>query len=191
MKILLYLLLISSLLACGNKKSDQKHESIDSTYITQGNALAKISFETISGELKRAMQNGGIEHALKYCNENAYPLTDSLSKANQVSIKRVSNLYRNPNNKADKIEEFMIKGFGNDLNEKKKITPRLVLKDDSVIFYKAIIMQPLCLTCHGQPDKDLAFSTDTLIQRLYPRDKAIGYEVNQVRGLWRIGFKKN
>jgi hypothetical protein len=191
MKMLLYLLLISSLLACGNKKSDQKHESIDSTYITQGNALVKISFETISGELKRAMQNGGIEHALKYCNENAYPLTDSLSKANQVSIKRVSNLYRNPNNKADKIEEFMIKGFGNDLNEKKEITPRLVLKDDSVIFYKAILTQPLCLTCHGQPDKDLAFSTDTLIQRLYPRDKAIGYEVNQVRGLWRIGFKKN
>lgn len=191
MKMLLYLLLISSLLACGNKKSDQKHESIDSTYITQGNALVKISFETISGELKHAMQNGGIEHALKYCNENAYPLTDSLSKANQVSIKRVSNLYRNPNNKADKIEEFMIKGFGNDLNEKKEITPRLVLKDDSVIFYKAIIMQPLCLTCHGQPNKDLAFSTDTLIQRLYPRDKAIGYQVNQVRGLWRIGFKKN
>lgn len=153
--------------------------------------MARISFETISGELKHAMQNGGIEHALKYCNENAYPLTDSLSKANQVSIKRVSNLYRNPNNKADKIEEFMIKGFGNDLNEKKEITPRLVLKDDSVIFYKAIIMQPLCLTCHGQPNKDLAFSTDTLIQRLYPRDKAIGYQVNQVRGLWRIGFKKN
>jgi hypothetical protein len=191
MKMLLYLLLISSLLTCGNTKSDQKHESIDSTYITQGNAVARISFETISGELKHAMQNGGIEHALKYCNENAYPLTDSLSKANQVSIKRVSNLYRNPNNKADKIEEFMIKGFGNDLNEKKEITPRLVLKDDSVIFYKAILTQPLCLTCHGQPDKDLAFSTDTLIQRLYPRDKAIGYEVNQVRGLWRIGFKKN
>lgn len=81
MKMLLYLLLISSLLACGNKKYDQKHESIDSTYITQGNALVKISFETISGELKRAMQNGGIEHALKYCNENAYPLTDFAFKS--------------------------------------------------------------------------------------------------------------
>ncbi|MDZ7649870.1 MAG: hypothetical protein U5K54_23535 [Cytophagales bacterium] len=65
MKILLYLILLSSLLACGNKKTDLKTESIDSTYVIQGNTLAKISFETISGELKRAMQNGGIEHALK------------------------------------------------------------------------------------------------------------------------------
>lgn len=191
MKLLFYFLLAFSFIACTNNKIDQNTESVDSTYITRGNALAKISFEALSGELKRAIQNGGIEHALKYCNENAYPLTDSLSQANYVSIKRVSNRYRNPGNKADKMEEFLIKGFGNDLNEEKEITPRLVLKDDSVIFYKAIITQPLCLTCHGQPEKELAFSTDTLIRRLYPRDKAIGYEANQVRGLWRIGFKKN
>lgn len=47
-------------------------------------------------------------------------ITDSLSLANQaVSIKRVSNKNRNPKNKADKMEEFLIKGFGNDLNEKR------------------------------------------------------------------------
>ncbi|MBK8290461.1 MAG: DUF3365 domain-containing protein [Flammeovirgaceae bacterium] len=191
MKMLTYFILASSLMACGSKEASQVAELIDSTYVTRGNAIAKISFETISGELKEAIQSGGIEYALKYCNENAYPLTDSLAQTNQVTIKRVSNRNRNLRNKADKMEEFLIQGFGNDLNTEKEITPRLVLKDDSVIFYKAIITQPMCLTCHGKVEKELAFSTDTLIRRLYPRDKAIGYEVNQIRGLWRIGFKKN
>jgi len=52
-------------------------------------------------------------------------------------------------------------------------------------------MQPLCLTCHGQPEKELTFQTDSLIHTLYPKDKATGYQTNQVRGLWRIGFKQN
>jgi hypothetical protein len=191
MKHLIYLIPFTLLFACGTKESTQTKEKIDSTYLKRGNAIAKISFETISGELKAALESGGIEQALRYCNVNAYPITDSLSVANQVSIRRVSNKNRNPRNKADKMEEFLIKGFGNDLNVEKELTPRLVLKDDSVIFYKAIILQPMCLTCHGQPEKELTFQTDSLIRTLYPRDKAIGYQVNQVRGLWRIGFKQN
>jgi hypothetical protein len=191
MKTLIYFLPIVVLTACGSKETSQAPERIDSTYVIRGNAIAKIAFETISGELKQAMQTGGIEYALNYCNENAYPITDSLAQAHQVSIKRVSNKNRNPRNEADKMEAFLIKGFGIDLDEGNELTPKLVLKDDTVLFYKPIITQPLCLTCHGIPGRELAFSTDTLIRKLYPRDKAIGYQNNQVRGLWRIGFKQH
>lgn len=189
MKTLIYFLLILVLAACGTKETSQVPERIDSTYVIQGNVIAKIAFETISSELKQAMQAGGIEHALNYCNENAYPITDSLARAHQVSIRRVSNKNRNPRNEANKMEEFLIKGFGIDLGEGKELTPKLVLKDDTILFYKPIITQPLCLTCHGTPERELAFRTDTLIRKLYPHDKAIGYQNNQVRGLWRIGFK--
>jgi hypothetical protein len=190
MKKYLFLIPIALLFSCGNKETSRSTEKIDSTYMIRGNAIAKISFEKISGELQKALANGDIEHALRYCNEHAYPITDSLAIANQVSIKRVSNKNRNPRNKADKMEEFLIKGFGNDLNEGINLTPKLVLKDDSVIYYKPIITQGLCLNCHGTPGKEISFSNDSLIQALYPRDKAVGYEVNQLRGLWRIGFKK-
>lgn len=191
MKTLIYFLPFVAMVACSTKETAQAPERIDSTYVIQGNAIAKIAFETISGELKQAMESGGIEYALTYCNENAYPITDSLARAHQVSIKRVSNKNRNARNEADKMEEFLIKGFGIDLDEGNELTPKLVLKDDTVLFYKPIITQPLCLTCHGTPERELAFSTDTLIRNLYPRDKAIGYQNNQVRGLWRIGFKQH
>lgn len=191
MKYFVYLLSVILFASCSKTPHESKVEKIDSTYLISGNQISKISFETISGELKQALADGGIEHALKYCNENAMPITDSLARAHQVSIKRVSNKNRNPHNKADSMEEFLIKGFGIELSEGKELIPKLVLKDDSVIYYKPIVTQALCLNCHGVPGKEITFSNDSLIQSLYPRDKAIGYQNNQLRGLWRIGFKKN
>jgi len=188
-----YIIMIPGLLfmmSCSKPLKERVTEKIDSIYFTNGNKIAKISFETISGELKKALANGGIEHALRYCNENAYPITDSLAAAHQVSIKRVSNKNRSPRNKADDMEDYLIKGFGIDLSEGKDLSPKAILKDDSVIFYKPILTQGLCLNCHGTPGKEITFSNDSLIQSLYPNDKAIGYQVNQLRGLWRIGFKK-
>jgi hypothetical protein len=178
------------LISCGQSSKEQVTEKIDSVYIQKGNLIAGISFETISGELKKALASGGIENALHYCNEHAYPITDSLSAAHQVRIKRVSNKYRNPLNKADKMEEFMIKGFGIDLSEGNELSPKVVIKDDSVIFYKPIITQALCLNCHGTPGKEITFSNDSLIRALYPQDQAVDYQANQLRGLWRIAFKK-
>lgn len=189
MKKLILLLFISVLISCNSKKTLQSYSQLDTTYISRGNAIAKISFETLSGELQKAMQEGGIDSALHYCNLRAYPLTDSLSLMHKASIKRVSTKVRNSKNKADELATFMIKGFGNDLSEGNAITPKLVLKDDSVLFFKPIITQQLCLTCHGIPGKEISFSTDSTIQKLYPKDKAVGYSNNQVRGLWRIAFK--
>jgi len=191
MKNIIYLLLVLFLASCSKAPKEQTTEKPDSTFIIKGNMIAKISFETISGALQKSLADGSIESTLRYCNEHAYPITDSLAAAQQVSIKRVSDKYRNPRNKADKMEEYLIKGFGIDLSEGNEILPKLVVKDDSVIFYKPIITQGLCLNCHGVPGKDITFSNDSLIQALYPRDKAIGYQADQLRGLWRIGFKQN
>lgn len=189
MKNLILLFALVMLISCNSKKTLQSYSQLDTTYISRGNALAKLSFETLSGELQRALQNGGIDSALHYCNLRAYPITDSLSLAHQASIKRVSTKVRNPRNKADELATFMMKGFGIDLSEGNTITPKLVLKDDSVLFFKPIVTQPLCLTCHGTPGKEVTFSTDASIQKLYPRDKAVGYKNNELRGLWRIAFK--
>lgn len=191
MKNILYLLCLILTISCSKAPQEQSAEKIDSTYIIKGNRIAKISFETISGELQKALANGSIESALRYCNVHAYPITDSLAAVYSVSIKRVSDKSRNPFNKTDKMGDFMMKGFGIDLSEGNDLSPKIVLKDDSVIFYKPIITQALCLNCHGVPGKDISFSNDSLIQALYPRDKAVGYQANQLRGLWRIGFKKN
>ena len=183
MKNILYLLCLILTISCSKAPQEQSAEKIDSTYIIKGNRIAKISFETISGELQKALANGSIESALRYCNVRAYPITDSLAAAYSVSIKRVSDKNRNPRNKTDKMGDFMMKGFGIDLSEGNDLSPKLVMKDDSVIFYKPIITQALCLNCHGVPGKDITFSNDSLIQSLYPRDKAVGVSGESIEGV--------
>lgn len=191
MKIRFGLVPLFFILSCGKQETSTTTERIDSTYVIRGNAIAKISFETISGELQKALVHGGIENALYYCNERAYPITDSLAMAHHVSIKRVSNKNRNPRNRTDKVEDYLIKGFSIELSEGKELSPKLILKDDTIVFYKPIITNALCLNCHGTPGKELTFQNDSIIRKLYPHDKAVGYSANQLRGLWRIGFAKN
>lgn len=48
----------------------------------------------------------------------------------------------------------------------------------------------MCLQCHGKPDEDIQKPTFKKIVNLYPKDKAIGYGINEVRGIWSITFNK-
>jgi uncharacterized protein (UPF0335 family) len=48
----------------------------------------------------------------------------------------------------------------------------------------------MCLKCHGTTDKQMERETYSKIKELYPNDKAIGYDVNEVRGIWSISFDK-
>ena len=48
----------------------------------------------------------------------------------------------------------------------------------------------MCLQCHGKPDKDILPNTLTKIGSLYPEDKAIGYGVDELRGIWVVEMDK-
>ena len=48
----------------------------------------------------------------------------------------------------------------------------------------------MCLQCHGNKENDISTGTLTKINTLYPKDKAIGYGINQVRGLWVVEMIK-
>jgi hypothetical protein len=184
------LLMLFVLAAC-NKRSPETvtlPESDRNELLQRGDTLSKLAFSAISGELKAALQRGGVAEALKHCNVRALPLTDSLARVHQIGLRRVSNKPRNRANKADKLEEFVIKGFTNDQNEKNPITPKLVLKQDTVLYFKPITIQALCLNCHGTPGNEVSEADDRLIRQLYPGDKAVGYKLGDVRGLWRVAF---
>ena len=45
----------------------------------------------------------------------------------------------------------------------------------------------MCLKCHG---KDIEPNVSALILKLYPNDLAVGYDENEVRGIWSIAFDK-
>ncbi|HBY68813.1 MAG TPA: cytochrome c family protein, partial [Flavobacteriaceae bacterium] len=56
-------------------------------------------------------------------------------------------------------------------------------------FYYPITTNSMCLQCHGIPNKTIQPEVLTTIIDLYPNDKAIGYNINEVRGIWVLNFE--
>ncbi|MFC2109058.1 DUF3365 domain-containing protein [Bacteroidota bacterium] len=134
------------------------------------------------------LQKEGTIAALKFCNEKAYPLTDSMSVYHKAKIKRVSDKPRNANNLANAKETEYIELFKKDLIENKESEPIIVESNGTTNFYYPIKTNDMCLKCHGKPKTQIKENTLKEIHNLYPKDKAQGYASNQIRGVWSISF---
>ncbi len=156
----------------------------------KGLEIALSTKAQLGKNLMGKIQKDGTLEALSFCNVKAYPITDSMATVYQASIKRVSDKYRNPKNKASQTEIGYIKTFQREIDQGK--SPRSIVDTTSgmVRFYYPIVTNSMCLQCHGIPNETIEKETFAKIKQLYPSDLAIGYDVNQVRGIWSISFEK-
>ena len=137
--------------------------------------------------LMGAIQSKGTMHALKFCNSQAIPLTDSMATNYHATIKRVSDKNRNPNNKANEEELNYIAQFKADVVAQRESKPVVIEIGNQVQFYYPIPTNTMCLQCHGTQIKP---DVQQQILKLYPNDLAVGYAENEVRGIWSITFEK-
>ena len=166
----------------GTSKNDHSEKLI------RGKEIAAATFQSLSSELKQAMSNGGVTHAINYCNTRALPITDSLSQLYNVKIKRTSDKWRNPANQPNQAEQTMIATYRNQKKDGATLQPTVKSRDNQLVFYAPIMTQGLCLSCHGKKANMPEYAT---IKSLYPKDLATGYESGQLRGIWSITFLKN
>jgi hypothetical protein len=47
------------------------------------------------------------------------------------------------------------------------------------------LTNPRCLNCHGKPE-NLAPEVKEMLAHLYPEDKAVGYELGDLRGAFSV-----
>ncbi|MBU2940459.1 DUF3365 domain-containing protein [Lacinutrix sp. C3R15] len=150
-----------------------------------------LSTKAVLGKnLMGTIQKKGTLEALAFCNEKAYPLTDSMSVVHQATIKRVSDKPRNQNNKANNKELAYINSFKKDIKNNMEPKPIVDQLDNKVHVYYPITTNAMCLQCHGKPEQDITKPTLSKLTSLYPQDKATGYTINEVRGIWSITFDK-
>ncbi|WP_333695842.1 c-type heme family protein [Flavobacterium sp.] len=170
-------------------QSGKKLEEVDEvkTYADIGLDYALGTKKVLGKNLMEAIQQKGTMEALTFCNHQAIPLTDSMATQFNANIKRVSDKNRNPNNKAYAEELYYIAQFKKELAEKKESKPIALEKGDKIQFYYPIETNTMCLQCHG---KQIKPEVQRQILKLYPKDLAIGYDENEVRGIWSITFTK-
>ncbi len=138
--------------------------------------------------LMGTIQKKGTVEAVEFCNVRAYPITDSMAMAQNATIKRVSDKPRNPKNLASKKELKIIEQFKDAVANGEDYQPVTEVENGRNTFYYPITTNSMCLQCHGIPNKSIQPEVLTTIKDLYPNDKATGYDINEVRGMWAIEF---
>ena len=182
MKVTITIVLVTIIfsLGCNSKLQDEAE------LIVQGKHIAKTTFGVLSTELKEAMAKNGVTGAVQYCNINAMSITDSLSKVHNVTIRRVSDKWRNPLNQPSDEEQLVLDFYKQRMAETNKIEPIIKTKNNNKTFYAPIMMKGMCLTCHSDKSSIPDYST---ISSLYPEDRAVGYRIGDLRGVWSVSFR--
>lgn len=158
-------------------------------YLGLGRHIVMSTKKQLGKNLKNAIKTKGTKEAVGFCNANAFLIVDSMATTFNANIVRISDKNRNENNLANRQESAYILKYQNQLDKKEELKPILVETDDLATFYMPIVTNDMCLQCHGSGD-DIESDVLSQIQKLYPKDKAIGYGINQIRGIWRVEIKK-
>lgn len=172
----------------GCQLTNKKMERTDQELKELGLDISNKAFAQLSSNLMHAIEQEGVVGAISYCQVNAYPIVDSVAQAHGVTIKRVSNLNRNPDNAPNDIELNLITAFANQESSNSSGDTLLNLADGSKLYARPILLQAPCLKCHGVVGKDIVSEDYEVIKRAYPEDKAVGYSPGDFRGLWVIRF---
>lgn len=159
-------------------------------YMEQGLQYALATKAILGKNLLTAINEKGTAEALSFCNSKAIHLTDSMSQAQGVYIKRVSDQERNPSNKANEQELAYINASKASIKLGEQASPLVVDSANKVLGYYPIMTNAMCLQCHGMKNKDIKEATLAKLEALYPEDKATGYGSDELRGIWVIEWTK-
>jgi hypothetical protein len=66
----------------------------------------------------------------------------------------------------------------------------IVDNKEDIHYYKPMLIQGMCLSCHDTPDKEISKELLAQFSKLYHEDKATSYKTGDLRGMWHVVLKK-
>lgn len=171
----------------------QPAKSLEAQVLDTSRYLSQQAFQALSSVLLAQVQAVGPDGAVAFCNERALPLTDSVAQHHGISIKRIASRYRNPANAANEEETAILTEWEKAIAALEQPKARWFDRGDRIDWYGAItIPNPRCLDCHGLlKEGDIHPKTLAQIRKFYPNDKAVNFELGNIRGMWKISYPKS
>jgi len=164
-------------------------ETTKEAALAKAQGMVKQLGSGLKTELQAAIKTSGFDGAVTACGDIAVARADQISEENEAMIHRVSLKLRNPANAPDDYEKGKLEQMDKDLaaGALKEAYVEVVEENGakSLRFLKPILTNALCLNCHGSEAK-IRPEVASALSRLYPDDKARGYEENQVRGAFSV-----
>jgi len=143
--------------------------------------LSAVLRQLLGEELKR----GGIDGAVKMCSESAQTVTAEFAKERGLEIKRVSQRYRNSNDRPDEFEMRILAAWAKTGKAETYIERVTENGRPWLRLMEPIRIQAMCLGCHGAADQ-IPAEVKAAIDERYPRDKATGYKAGDLRGAFSV-----
>ena len=161
----------------------------DSDLLTQSRATSLGMLKELGQKLQSAMADGGAVNAIGVCNTQAPEIAGRVSAQNQVKLSRVGNRARNPvmgvpnDWQAKALAQFDAGLARGDKPAEMEFSETITKSDGSKEFHfaKPIVLQPMCVACHGGPEQ-ISPEVKSKLSELYPNDKAVNYQPGQLRG---------
>ena len=199
-KSILFLYILSILLLACNSGEINKESTDEQTkeltenevkkYKEKGLNFAMLTQKALGENLMKQIKINGTREAVSYCNLNALSIVDSMENVLNIEISRITDKPRNSFSQASIEELKYIETFKYHLSNEKILQPLVKEVGDKISFYSPIKTNGMCLQCHGNKESNIKYETLSVIDSLYPEDKAKGYLSNQIRGMWKIEFEK-
>jgi len=174
----------------GNATATNDTSSQLKSPLETGQEMAMKTKAVLGKYLVTAIQDKGTEGAIEFCSTRAIQITDSMSTVLGSRLKRVAERNRNPVNLASADELSYIKEINASIARNEKPKPQLKETAETYTAYYPILTEQLCLQCHGNIKADIKPATLSTINRLYPGEKATGYKLNELRGIWVVEMKR-
>lgn len=173
-----------------NKKDDLS-EKAKADYFKKGLFIAQSTGKTLKARLKAAVDKGGLQNGINTCNKVAQKMMDSLSTVYNAKIKRTTLKLRNEKDKPDQDELATLSEYSKMMDENTKPKPLVKqLPTGEFRFYAPIMVENVCLNCHGKIGENVKQQNYEVIKKHYPHDEAIDYKNGDLRGVWSVTFKK-
>lgn len=161
---------------------------VPKTLVDESRLLATQILTQVRGELVKELERTGPLRAITVCKYSVPEITSNMSRQTAIRVTRVS---LRPRNKAlgdpDPWEQKVLLEFEKRAAKGEKVEGLEYheLVDEPAGRYfrymKAIAMVQACMACHG-PQNQISDGVRAQLAAEYPLDKAIDYQLGQVRG---------
>mgnify|MGYP006267371319 CR=1 FL=1 len=164
-------------------------EGVDDASMQSTRAMANELLTQLGQKLKSAMSSEGPEAAVSVCKQVSPAIARELSAKHGAQMTRVGTRVRNPamgtpngwqKEALVQFETRLSQGEAPATMEYWKVIDSGNGKRE-LHYARAIIVQPMCVTCHGSAS-DIPASLAEKIRIDYPQDQATGYSVGKLRG---------
>ncbi|MDH3253073.1 MAG: DUF3365 domain-containing protein [Ignavibacteria bacterium] len=185
--VLIICMFTAVILSSGADGRSQAENADSLALLTQSRSAARDFLATLKGVLVSRLAAGGPVHAVAVCADTAQELLQQAEQRHRLRIRRVSFRWRNKLDAPDAYEQRQLSlleemSRNGSLSEHTEVYE--IVESDSLRYFRymrPIMVQSMCLACHGHRDR-MDAGLITLLGERYPEDNAFGYSSGDLRG---------